>query len=156
MNIQAKDVQIRRMVEADVSRVMAIASSLPEAPRWPVSAYLDALNPESPARRIALVAATSEQVQGVVVASLLPPQAELETIAVASQNQRQGLGRLLFDALSLELHKEGVAEVALEVRASNRAAMAFYRSAGFGQKGIRRSYYVDPVEDAVVMGLRLI
>jgi ribosomal-protein-alanine N-acetyltransferase len=86
----------------------------------------------------------------------LPPQAELETIAVASQNQRQGLGRLLFDALSLELHKEGVAEVVLEVRASNRAAMAFYRSAGFGQKGIRRSYYVDPVEDAVVMGLRLI
>ena len=156
MNVQANDVQIRRMTPADVPRVMAIASSLPEAPRWPVSAYLDALNPESPARRIALVAAASEQVQGFVVASLLPPQAELETIAVASQNQRQGLGRLLFDALSLELHKEGVAEVALEVRASNRAAMAFYRSAGFGQKGIRRSYYVDPVEDAVVMGLRLI
>ncbi|MGD0154784.1 MAG: ribosomal protein S18-alanine N-acetyltransferase [Terracidiphilus sp.] len=156
MNVQANDVQIRRMTPADVPRVMAIASSLPEAPRWPVSAYLDALNPESPARRIALVAAASEQVQGFVVASLLPPQAELETIAVASQNQRQGLGRLLFDALSLELHKEGVAEVVLEVRASNRAAMAFYRSAGFGQKGIRRSYYVDPVEDAVVMGLRLI
>jgi ribosomal-protein-alanine N-acetyltransferase len=156
VNVQANDVQIRRMTPADVPRVMAIASSLPEAPRWPVSAYLDALNPESPARRIALVAAASEQVQGFVVASLLPPQAELETIAVASQNQRQGLGRLLFDALSLELHKEGVAEVVLEVRASNRAAMAFYRSAGFGQKGIRRSYYVDPVEDAVVMGLRLI
>lgn len=156
MNFQAKDVQIRRMVEADVPRVMAIASSLPEAPRWPVSAYLDALNPESPARRIALVAAASEQVQGFAVASLLPPQAELETIAVASQNQRQGLSRLLFDALLLELHKEGVAEVALEVRASNRVAMAFYRSAGFGQKGIRRSYYVDPVEDAVLMGLRLI
>jgi len=145
------------MTPADVPRVMAIASSLPEAPRWPVSAYLDALNPESTPRRIALVAAGSEpeNIEGFAVASLLPPQAELETIAVAFQNQRQGIGRLLFDALLLELHKEGVAKVALEVRASNRAAMAFYRSAGFGQKGIRRSYYVDPVEDAVCLGLRL-
>jgi [ribosomal protein S18]-alanine N-acetyltransferase len=41
------------------------------------------------------------------------------------------------------------------VRASNRAALAFYRCAGFVETGTRRAYYVDPVEDAVLMRLGL-
>jgi len=39
------------------------------------------------------------------------------------------------------------------VRASNRPALAFYRSAGFGQAGLRRAYYIDPIEDALLMRL---
>jgi ribosomal-protein-alanine N-acetyltransferase len=85
----------------------------------------------------------------------LLPQAELETIVIAPSRQRQGLGRLLFEALTGELRASGVHELQLEVRASNLAARAFYRSAGFGQSGLRRAYYTDPVEDAVLMHLRL-
>ena len=46
---------------------------------------------------------------------------------------------MLFDALVNELRTAGVHEIVLEVRASNRAALAFYRSAGFGQTGLRRA-----------------
>ena len=153
----AEDVQIRRMVAADVAQVIEIAASLPGAPQWAESVYLAALNPASIPHRVALVAAgpQPEDVQGFVVASLLPPQSELESIAVAAESQQRGLGRQLFDALVNQLRTAGVYEIVLEVRASNRAALAFYRSAGFGQTGRRRAYYADPVEDAVLMRLIL-
>jgi ribosomal-protein-alanine N-acetyltransferase len=60
---------------------------------------------------------------------------------------------MLFEALAIDLRAAGILEIILEVRASNRPALAFYRSAGFGQAGLRRAYYVDPIEDAVLMRL---
>jgi ribosomal protein S18 acetylase RimI-like enzyme len=105
----AENVQIRQMTAADVARVLEIASSLPESPHWPESAYLDALNPESTPRRIALVAAGSRAIEGFTVASLLPRQAELESIAVATGSQRRGFGRILFGALLSELRKRAFA-----------------------------------------------
>jgi ribosomal protein S18 acetylase RimI-like enzyme len=62
---------------------------------------------------------------------------------------------VLFDALANDLRAAGVLEIVLEVRASNRQALAFYRSAGFGQTGLRRAYYADPIEDAVLMRLHV-
>lgn len=155
-NLLAENAYVRRLTAADVPRVMEIAASLPEAPHWPETAYLDALNPESTPRRISLVASGPERgcVEGFAVASLLPPQAELESIAVAAESQRKGLARILFKALVDELRTTGVIEITLEVRASNRAAVAFYRSAGFSQSGLRRAYYADPIEDAVLMRLQ--
>jgi [ribosomal protein S18]-alanine N-acetyltransferase len=166
--VPIQPVQIRRMTAADLPQVMAIAASLPEAPDWPESAYLTALDPESTPRRIALVAAgpQNQDIQGFLVARLLSPQAELESIAVSAGSQRRGLGRLLFNALVQEglnwdgLNSDGlksdrlisgILEILLEVRASNRTALAFYHSAGFIQTGLRSAYYADPVEDAVLM-----
>lgn len=144
------------MTVADLDRVMEIGVNLPEAPHWPQSAYLDALNADSMPRRIALVAEPdSGSLQGFAVASLLPPQAELESIAVSSESQRQGVGRKLIGALAGELRQAGVRDLWLEVRASNQAAQSFYRSLGFAETGRRRAYYADPIEDAVLMLLNL-
>lgn len=149
------------MTVADLEQVMEIAASLPDAPRWPQSAYLKALNPIAPPRRIALVAAIAAAVpqpgdiHGFAVASLLPPQAELETIAVAAASQRRGLGQRLFDGIARVLGAAGVGEMLLEVRASNRSAQEFYRSLGFVETGRRLRYYDDPVEDAIVLRLPL-
>ncbi len=145
------------MGAADLDRAMEIARSLNEAPAWPPSAYLAALNPQSPRRRIALVAAEPEtgEIVGLLVAGLLPPQGELETIAVAAELQRHGVGRQLFAALAEELKTDRVTEVILEVRASNRPALAFYRSLGFAETGRRPRYYEHPQEDALLLTLRL-
>ncbi|MGO9323503.1 MAG: GNAT family N-acetyltransferase [Terracidiphilus sp.] len=154
-NSSTEKEQVRQMTAADIPRAMEIATSLPEAPHWPESAYLDALNPEAIPRRIALVVVSSGNVQGFTVASLLPPHAELELIAVSAGSQRRGMGRMLFDRLVHDLRGMGVLEIVLELRTSNRAAVTFYRSAGFGQTGLRLAYYVDPIEDAVLMRLQL-
>jgi ribosomal-protein-alanine N-acetyltransferase len=155
MNPLADNLQIRRMLAGDVARVMEIAESLPGAPHWPETAYVAAVNPDSAQLRIALILSDSGEILGFAVASLLPPQAELETIGVAAESQRNGLGRRLFGAMMSGLQAAGVIEVLLEVRPSNQAALAFYRSLGFAQTGRRTGYYADPIEDAVLMQLSI-
>lgn len=156
MNSAGADVRIRPMRRADVARVMEIALSIKDAPHWPESAYLAALDPAATPRRIALVArgVQDEDLAGFAVASCLPPQAELETIAVVASYRRRGVGRRLFDGLIRELRAEGAHEVILEARGSNHPALGFYRSLGFVKTGLRKGYYADPVEDAVLMRLR--
>lgn len=145
------------MTATDLDRVLAIAENLPHAPHWPRSAYVRAIYPESTPRRIALIATGPPPgaALGFAVASLLPPEAELETIVVAPESQRQGVGQLLFQALAIALKAAGVGQLLLEVRASNRAAQAFYQAVGCAKAGFRPGYYADPIEDAVLMRFTL-
>ena len=149
--------RIRCMGPRDVDRVIEIARSLEQAPHWQRSAYLAALDPEAAPPRIALVAQDMETgaVQGFAVARLLAPQAELESIAVAAEGQRRGVARRIFMAMAEELRMALVTDVQLEVRASNSPALAFYRTLGFAMTGRRPGYYADPLEDAILMELRL-
>ena len=149
--------RIRPMALSDLDRVLAIAHSLPAAPHWPLGAYQKALEPDSAPVRLCLIAEepASGQLVGFAVALLLPPEAELEMIAVAAETQRRGLARELFRALAEGLRKESVSEVILEVRASNLPALALYRALGFRQTGCRPRYYADPIEDALLMNLSL-
>jgi ribosomal-protein-alanine N-acetyltransferase len=148
---------IRRMTPADLDRVMEIAESLKHAPHWPRSAYLAALEPEAAPRRIALVAEgpAADSVAGFAVVSLLPPEAELEIIAVAPAAQRQGVALRLLDALIAEFYTVYIKGIMLEVRATNQPALELYRRLGFEETGRRPRYYHDPVEDAILMRLRL-
>ncbi len=158
MNSPAAQARVRRMDLADLERVMGMARGLKEAPQWPLAAYIAALDPQSGPRRIALVAEDpgTGDLTGFLVAGLLPPQAELETIAVEGDGQRRGVGRRLFAAMVEELRAEQVTEVILEVRASNGQALGFYRALGFVEAGRRTRYYADPIEDAVLLELRLV
>jgi ribosomal-protein-alanine N-acetyltransferase len=145
------------MTPADLDRVIEIERSLEHAPHWPRSAWLSALDAHSTPPRLALVAThpQSGELAAFAVASLLPPQAELEMIAVAPEFQRRGLARLLFAAVTGELRARQVTEVSLEVRAANRPALALYRKLGFNETARRPRYYADPVEDAILLSLRL-
>ena len=149
--------RIRPMTPAVLDRVMAIAGSLQDAPHWPLAAYQAALHPQSVPRRIALAAedAVAGGVVGFAVAIVVGPKADLETIAVAADGQRRGVGAGLLAALVEELKLAQVDEVLLEVRASNGQALAFYRRRGFSQTGRRPRYYADPVEDALLLARRL-
>jgi ribosomal-protein-alanine N-acetyltransferase len=150
-------IAIRQMGAADIARVLDIDRSLPTAPHWSEPAYLAALNPAAIPRRIALVAAEGpdDSPVGFAIASLLPPEAELETVAVAAEGQSQGTGRALLERLLAELWRAGVIEVHLESRVSNQTAMRLYRGLGFAESGRRSGYYADPMEDAVVMSLTI-
>jgi ribosomal-protein-alanine N-acetyltransferase len=145
------------MAPADLDRVIEIERSLKQAPHWPHAAWISALDPLSVADRLALVAedSASHFVSGFAVASLRPPQAALEMIAVAPAFHRRGLSRFLFASLAVELKARQVTEVILEVRASNQPALALYRQLGFVETACRSRYYADPVEDAILLSLRL-
>ena len=155
MNTANRTERIRRMCPEDLDRVMEIAESLKDAPHWPRANYVAALDSDAMPRRIALVTEGTQpgKVAGFAVASLMPPQAELEIIAVATPAQRHGMAGRLFAQLAAELGKAQVNEVILEVRASNQPALGLYRRLGFVETGRRPRYYHDPVEDAVLMRL---
>ena len=148
--------RIRPLEDSDVDRLAEIAAGLEQAPQWPRSAY-DSLLEHAGRERIVLVAEDEggRSVAGFVVARLILPEAELESIAVAGEFQRRGVARELFSALAGMLGRGGVKEIMLEVRAGNGAALGLYRSFGFIEEGRRRGYYVDPVEDAVLLRLRI-
>jgi len=75
----------------------------------------------------------------------------LMTLAVEPSARRRGLGRtLLRHAMDLG-RAQGATRGLLEVRASNAAALALYAQEGFRQTAVRPRYYVNPVEDAVLM-----
>ena len=140
----------------DVDRLVEIAEGLEQAPQWPRSVYVSLLE-NAGGERVVLVAeeAGSGAVAGFVVARLIPPEADLESIAVAGDFQRRGVARELFSALAGVLERSGIAEIMLEVRAGNDSALGLYGCLGFAEEGRRRGYYADPVEDAVLMRLRL-
>jgi [ribosomal protein S18]-alanine N-acetyltransferase len=147
---------VRPMAEADLDAVLALAAALPTAPQWPRSAYNIALNAASLPPRVALVADLGgASIAGFAVASLMPPEAELETLAVAELHQRRGIARALLNELLPRLLVRGVTALHLEVRISNEPACAFYEMSGFRKSGIRNGYYTDPIEDAAIFSLDL-
>jgi ribosomal-protein-alanine N-acetyltransferase len=140
------------MMGGDIHRVMAIAASLKEAPRWTRDVYEKALALGGTPERIALVAEDAEsKIAGFAVAAAIPPEAELETIAVSMESQGQGIASRLFQELMAELKERQITKVMLEVRESNDAALGLYRSLGFVQTGRRPVYYADPQEDALLL-----
>ena len=144
------------MMAADVVRMAALAAGLEQAPHWPVAVFEAMLDPGALPRRIVLAAEDADAGGGVLagfaVASLTPPEAELESIAVAEAFQRKGIARRLLGELEARLRSGGVKTIWLEVRASNAGAQGLYRSLGFVESGRRPRYYADPVEDAVLYG----
>jgi ribosomal-protein-alanine N-acetyltransferase len=78
---------------------------------------------------------------------------ELHLLELAShpEHRRRGFGRALLEALILHARQQQKRLLLLEVRRSNRAAIALYESSGFRHTGVRRGYYSDTGEDALEM-----
>ncbi|MBT8763416.1 ribosomal protein S18-alanine N-acetyltransferase [Desulfohalobiaceae bacterium Ax17] len=86
---------------------------------------------------------------------LVGEEMEILNLAVHPKKRRQGLGtKLLCTALNFFRRKNGK-KVFLEVRPSNVAALNLYKRAGFIQAGLRKNYYPDNGEDALVMVLKI-
>ncbi len=134
-----RGITVRRMTDSDVDRVMDLAAATHHAPKWEREAWERALQRDNQPRRVALVAEAREMgaLAGFAVASVMAPEAELESIVTASAQQRSGVGRELFKALKNELRHQEVREIILEVRAGNLAAAGFYRFLGFAEEGRR-------------------
>ena len=91
------------------------------------------------------------KVVAYVIGRKIPPEAEIYRIAVDENYRRRGIGyRLLSYMLKCE-RGDGVESVFLEVRKSNIAARKLYRAHGFEDVDVRKNYYKNPTEDAIIM-----
>lgn len=107
-----------------------------------------------PQTRYYVVADGEPGVVGYAGLAVAGGTADVQTIAVAPDQQGRGLGRVLLDDLLAEARRRAATEVLLEVRAENEPAQRLYAGAGFVRIGVRAGYYQPGGTDAVVMRLR--
>ena len=82
---------------------------------------------------------------------LVAEQAHINNLAVLPELRGRGLGTQLLQAVTAEAADLGASMLTLEVRQSNQAARRLYERAGFRQEGLRKNYYTNPVEDALIL-----
>ncbi len=137
----------------DLESLLSIQRASPGASPWSPSDYESLLSADG---TICLLAEDEEDERiGFVLARVMADEMEILNLAVRPAKRRRGLGRrLVTEALGRGCAR-GVRQCWLEVRASNQAALEFYRALGFQERTRRPNYYRDPVEDAVVCARRL-
>ncbi len=99
-----------------------------------------------------LVAEENDQVFGYVGSQTVLDESDMMNVAVDPRFRRQGIARALIETLIAELAKMGSRCLRLEVRVSNENARALYARMGFRQLGLRKNYYHNPKEDALILG----
>jgi ribosomal-protein-alanine N-acetyltransferase len=141
-------VTIERMREEDIPRVVQIERASFPTP-WPPDAYRREIRENRSA--CYLVARRGEEIVGYAGMWVILEEAHITTIAVDPQWRGQKIGERLLVALIDAARERGAKWVTLEVRKSNHIAQRLYRKYGFREVHVRRGYYTDNGEDALIM-----
>lgn len=155
-----KNVEIRKAVPEDVEGVTRLESEVVGAPRWGRAVYAHMVEGgEGAVRRQLLVAVCGTTLVGFAVGSVMGDEevrwGELESVAVREEWRRAGIGRRLCAGVMVWCTEKGARWADLEVRAGSVGAQRLYRRLGFVEVGRRTGYYMEPVEDAVLMRAEL-
>ena len=140
------------MVLDDLDEVMAIESVSFRHP-WSSRFFLEEL--QAPCAR-SMLAQVNGKIVGYVLFWLLPEEVDIHNIAVHTEFRRRGLGQALLKEVVEQARRRNSSRVTLEVRVSNIPAQKLYESVGFISKGLRKGYYSDDGEDALIMALELV
>jgi ribosomal-protein-alanine N-acetyltransferase len=116
---------------------------------WSLGLFLSELSMR--ANRLYLVARVGQLVVGYGGVMLVLGEGHISTIAVDPAWHRRGIGTRLLLGLARGAIERGSTSLTLEVRVSNVAAQELYRNFGFGPAGVRKNYYSDANEDALIM-----
>lgn len=144
---KAKPFVIREMDRSHLPLVLEIERACYPAP-WSESAFT---NEMTSSVSVTLVALAGESVAGYLVGWIAADQVHVANIAVADGQRRRGVGTGMMLRLLEEAIRRGCTSSSLEVRESNRAARSMYSRLGYHAVALRKSYYSNPTEDAVVM-----
>jgi ribosomal-protein-alanine N-acetyltransferase len=139
------------MEASDANAVVTIQVASPEIAQWTDQDYVRL----SSAGMMAWVAEVRGVIAGFLVARRVARELEILNLAVRPDARRRGIGHALIQ-FAFAWGKEFETRSAfLEVRASNRVALQFYKRHRFEKTGRRRLYYSNPVEDALVLTARI-
>lgn len=144
--------RFRRMTASDVDYVTAVEARVYPHP-WTRGNFVDSLE----AGYHCWIMECAGAIAGYTVVAVAAGEAHLLNLSIDAPWQRQGLGTALL-RFAVKLAADcGAEKMFLEVRPSNAAARALYRSAGFREIGVRRAYYPqgEGREDALVLELAL-
>jgi [ribosomal protein S18]-alanine N-acetyltransferase len=169
-------VRVRPANAADVPAMMDLERQSPAAGHWSRNQYQALFagpghNTDQKSERFAWIAEawiveddgpaqperippTGPGILAFLIAHRVDATWELENLVVAATARRRGIGKRLLGELIEQIRSTQGSEISLEVRQSNHDARSLYRKAGFEEVGLRRSYYSNPPEDAILCRLR--
>ena len=138
---------LREMLVDDLDAVMEIEESLFSVP-WTREGMFTFLTRDD---TMFLAVEENGTVIGYIGCLMVLDEADILNVAVRSDRQKNGIGGFLVSGLLRLLAEMEIRTVHLEVRTGNETARRLYERNGFTVDGIRKNYYMDPTEDAVLM-----
>ena len=137
----------REMLVEDLDQVMELEEDLFTVP-WTKEGFFTFLTRED---TMFFVVEEKEKILGYCSMMRVLDEGDILNVAVRRDRQREGIGQFLVDSLFRMAKPLGIRLVHLEVRESNGSARRLYQRMGFREDGLRKNYYTDPTEAAVLM-----
>lgn len=138
---------LREMSVDDLDQVMEIEQDLFHVP-WTREGYFTFLTRKD---TMFLVVEEKGQILGYCGLLMVLDEGDVTNVAVRRDRQKEGIGNFLMQSMIRLAEDLGVKMIHLEVRVSNEAAIRLYERIGFTRDGIRKNYYENPVENAILM-----
>lgn len=147
-----KEIHIRKMKYSDINHVMEVEKSSFTSP-WTKEIFYQEIEKNSYAHYF--VVESNEQVIGYAGMWIVVDDAQITNIAIKPDYRGFRIGERLFQHIYQHAIQNGVKRLSLEVRASNYVAQRLYRKFGLVPGGIRKNYYTDNQEDAIIMWVNI-
>ena len=145
------NVNVRRMEERDLDRVVEIEESIFTLP-WSREGFISAISMKD---NLFVVITVDDEVQGYAGYYGSFGEGEITNVAINKAMHNKGLGqKLMYELLGIA-KEEGMTRIILEVRVSNESAIHVYEKLGFTSLGIRKDFYEHPREDALIMEISI-
>lgn len=138
---------LREMLVDDLDQVMEIEEELFSVP-WTKEGFLTFLMKEN---GMFLVVEEKDRILGYCGLLTVLDEGDVTNVAVRRDRQREGIGNFLMESMIRLAEERVITMIHLEVRAGNETAIRLYERQGFVRDGLRKGYYTDPTEDAVLM-----
>ena len=139
--------EFRRSIPADAGGIAKLEEKI-FSDAWSYRDVQDLICTEG---GMCFTAIDSGEVIAYVIGRLIAPEGEIYRVAVAPHKRQRGIGYRLLDYAVKTSRGKGLESLFLEVRSQNSPARALYKAYGFREVGVRKGYYKNPDDDAVVM-----
>lgn len=137
----------REMMVEDLDQVAEIEKNLFSVP-WTKEGFFTFLMKDD---TMFFVVEENSRILGYCSMMTVLDEGDILNVAVCRDRQREGIGYFLVNSMLRMAEIRGIHTIHLEVRESNETARRLYQRLGFKEDGIRKNYYTDPSESAVLM-----
>ncbi len=142
-----KNCIIRPLTLADAGDILRIAGESFSDP-WSENSVVSGITAEG---SVCFAAGTEGVLAGYLIAQNISGELNLDSVAVAPRFRNQGVANALMTALCDYSKENNCSFIILEVRSHNIPAISLYEKFGFTRVGLRKNYYRDPADDAIIM-----
>ena len=139
--------EIRKASAKDTTRISELEAEIFSDP-WSERSVADTISHEG---AMCYVAEKDGEIIAYILGRIIPPEGEIYRIATAPLHRKRGIAYRLLDYAVRCERGHGLETLFLEVRSQNAPARALYNAYGFREIGIRKKYYKNPDDDAIIM-----